>query len=200
MTDDRSRSPRSATLGLTVLRGLAVLFAVSVMGCYVWDAQRRADERAAEQARQSESAVPAGAAADGTVANGTVANGTGLQGNAVSGNGTAELELPLGSPHTPPEFLSSSKFAVIVDQNDQPLPSSKGMVLPTDVFLMGSKSGVSPPAVLPSSKVLVIDESQFLFSSKSAAPLPVPSPPAGVEPPAPERKQDESGTERKPER
>ncbi|MCR9248342.1 MAG: hypothetical protein NXI31_25215 [bacterium] len=162
---------RKLSLLVSLARVGAVLVALSVFGCYVYDAQQRADAR-------MQAADPAGGGAVGGV--GEVdgeAAGKGEMGAALPSSKVLVIDPTDG-------MLSSSKFATIVPATEfEMLPSTKGMVIDPASLLSSSKSAVivdsegtkadaakAPPALLPSSKVHVPNEEKFLFSSKSAAP------------------------------
>lgn len=124
MTRSESRS-----LPKTLARIGAVLVALSVLGCYVHDAQRRADERERERERRAE---PAELPPDG------------LEVALPSSKGMVLEESALD----PGLFLSGSKSGVVVDQPDPlpaALPSSKVLVIPEGSFLFSSKSAAPLP-------------------------------------------------------
>lgn len=157
---------RTPPLLLTLARIGAVALALSVMGCYVYNAQERAYERANERANEGTQEGADEIGEDGIPA-------------ALSSSKSLAI-LPEES------FLPSSKSRVMADDNVLPLASTKGMVVDPNLFLSGSKSAVivddlpkvdangkpvEMPAALPSSKSMVVEPDTFLFSSKSAAPI-----------------------------
>lgn len=142
------------TTAQRVLGALAILFAMSVLAWFVYQAQVRANQRLRHSAAPAPAELPPG---------------------------TEPVELPASLPSSkfavvepPGDFLRSSKSGAPTSELPGSLSSSKGMVLPDAGLFDASKPAViidDLPASLSSSKSLVIEEPEYLWSSKSGRPL-----------------------------